>query len=153
MGKLARREGAPDGNMNAVARHNRWRVWLRRRALHSSDSVWLRPLLEQYAVELYSDNPEPSAGHRRLIELATVTRGALCLALQAISTRPAESTTAELMPLLATVTRLVQAERSVLAEIGLDRKARKADDVLALLSAPSEPHPEDAQLVAAAPAA
>jgi hypothetical protein len=99
-------------------------------------------MLKHYGEALASDNPDPSSATVRMIEIATISRGASALILQAIRDRDPKAGTSELIALTGALGRLLGVERATLKDIGLDRKARKADDVMALLSAPVE----DAQI-------
>ena len=137
-----RKAGAQPGNMSRLAPRNRWRAWIARRALKPSDAAWLAPLLRHYSDELLDDHPAPTAAERRMVEIATLARGGACLVLDALKAVTPGS--ADLMPLLSTLTRVLQLERATLGDLGLQRKARPADDVMALLAAPAE----DAQLTA-----
>jgi hypothetical protein len=66
--------------------------------------------------------------------------------VDAIKNRDTSAGNGELMSLLSTLTRVLGLERATLGDLGLDRKARRADDVMALLV---EGEPEDAQLAPA----
>jgi len=113
-----------------------------RRALRPEDQAWLGPMLKHYGDELLEDHPRPTVAERRMVEIATLARGGACLVLDALK---AANGAAEMMPLLSTLTRVLQLERATLGDLGLQRKARPADDVMALLAAPAE----DAQLAPA----
>ena len=119
-----------------------------RRALRPEDKTWLAPILARYSEELHADHPEPSAAERRLIEVASLARGGACLVLDAIKNRDPKAGDAPLMALLSTLTRVLGLERAVLSDLGLDKRARKGDDVLALLSGPVV---DDAEVVVPAP--
>jgi hypothetical protein len=100
-----------------------WRVYWRRRAL-PADKRWVLRLVEDYVPALLADKGgegNVSAAEMKVMELAAVAR--VCWALAMVDGN------------LDTVARFVSVERSCLADLGLERRAKPVDPMQALRAA------------------
>jgi hypothetical protein len=110
-----RPQGAPKGNMNGA--RNPWALYWRRRALKPEDR-WVLRLVEDYVPSLISDlggEANVSFAQRKVAELAAVARACWALAMAAGN--------------LDAVARFVSVERSCLADLGLERRAKPVQSV------------------------
>jgi len=134
VGKKGR--SGPPGNLNASK--SPWRAFWRRRAL-KPENKWIVPVLERYAAEMVSDKggtDSITAGERRMSEIAQVARGATMLILAEMSQRGFTVETDngwDLAPGVKELAKFLNTERSAIATMGLQRRARTLtlEDVLA----------------------
>jgi len=133
VGKKGR--SGPPGNLNASK--SPWRAFWRRRAL-KPEHKWITPVLEQYGAELTSDKggtDSITAGERRMSEIAQMARGASMLILASASTKGFTIETDngwDLAPGVKELAKFLNTERSAIAAMGLQRRAKTLtlDDVL-----------------------
>ncbi len=129
--------GGQKGNLNA-AKHP-WTTFWRRRALKAEDR-WILPILEEYNDGLRLDKPGMTAAEKRMAELAQLSRGCTLLILGEVSrsgfTTAHNGEDWDLTRGAKELPRFMNAERSALLAIGLERKTRdplSLDDYMAKL--------------------
>ena len=123
---MKKTRGGQKGNLNA-AKHP-WTTFWRRRALKAEDR-WILPILEEYNDGLRLDRPGMTAAEQRMAELAQLARACTLLILGEV-TRSGFTTTHngkdwDLTRGAQELPRFMNAERSALLAIGLERKGRE----------------------------
>jgi hypothetical protein len=138
---------------------------LKRRALRKEDR-WVLPVIAEYGAALLSDKGNPSEAERRVIELASLARGATILLLAAAATRPGglagdvatisattsdgKHVTARRADLLSAVERFMGIEARLLSTLGLEKRAAPAmnlSEYLASKRRADEPIPVEGRVI------
>jgi len=118
--------GGQKGNLNA-AKHP-WTAFWRRRALKAEDR-WVIPILEEYRDGLRLDRPGMTAAEQRMAELAQIARGCTLLILGEVSksgfTTTQDANNWDLTHGAKELPRFMNAERSALLALGLERKGKE----------------------------
>ena len=118
--------GGQKGNLNA-AKHP-WTTFWRRRALKAEDR-WVIPILEEYSDGLRLDRPGMTAAEKRMAELAQLARGCTLLILGEVTrsgfTTAHNGENWDLTRGAKELPRFMNAERSALLAIGLERKGAR----------------------------
>ena len=116
------KKGRPKG---AIGRS--WRKFWKHRALAPRDR-WVLPMVELYQDELASDKPEATAGELRLMEIASVCRAVSLLILNELAQeglfRSLKDGHRDVTLPGKELTRYLNLERSVLRDLGLERRAK-----------------------------
>ena len=117
-----------------------WRSFWRRLALKSKDR-WVASEVVKYAASLLSDKPDPSAGERHAIELASEAKAARLLIWTAIGesgfTHRGRDGLA-LMPAAEALPKFIGAELGALKLLGLERRARAVPSLAEYLKGKAE---------------
>ncbi len=121
-----------------------WRSVWKRLALKSKDR-WVASEVVKYAASLLSDKPDPSAGERHAIELASEAKAARLLIWTAIGesgfTQRGRDGLA-LMPAAEALPKFIGAELGALKLLGLERRAKAVPTLTEYLAAKAEIEPE-----------
>ena len=120
----------PPGNLNAC-RHP-WKPFWTRRVLRPEDR-WVVAVMDRYLAGLHSDKPDMTEGEKRTAEIAMAARGCWLMALAQASRDGIGRITDkgwDFTPGMKAVPQFMSIERGALTDIGLQRRAKRADSIL-----------------------